>query len=400
MNYISKILVAAIGLTCLYADAQEPSGATSSRSVATSLMRPVPKYEYNPAARPADMQAWREGVGQAMHSLMTHPAARVQAPARLVAKAKRDGYTLERWESYPLEGAVVPYLVLVPDSMAYGSPSPAVLCIPGFGQTKELMAGEPAGNYDLPKPAVENPVPERSQALQYVKKGLIAVAVDNPSSGELSDNGVFDYVVTSRFLLEQGWNYLGLSAWQDEVILDEIMKRPDVRKDRVIVSGFSLGTEPLMALGVQRPDIFAFVYNDFLCRTRERALTMDKPDSNGLRPFPNNIEHLIPNFLTYFDFPDIVAALSPRPVICTEGGMDRDFAAVADAYEASGAPEAFSAHHYPKYADPANRVVLDKMPQGVDRDEFFRLANVDPPSHGFKHGLILPWVDKLLRSNP
>lgn len=383
------------------AGAAKPApGSTSSRQLATALMRPAPRLEYNPAAPPADMAAWRDSVGAAMKRLMSHPAAKVAAPARKVASARRDGYTLERWESYPIQGSTVAYLVLVPDSLAYGNPSPAVLCIPGFGQTKELLAGEPAGNYDLSMPPVDNPVPERTQALQYARKGLIAVAVDNPCAGELSDNGYPDYITTSRFLLEEGWNYLGLSAWQDEVILDEIMKRPDVRPDRVIVSGFSLGTEPLMAIGVQRPDIFAFVYNDFLCRTRERALVMDKPQDDGSRPFPNNIEHLIPGFLTQFDFPDIVAALSPRPVICTEGGMDRDFAAIGKAFEQAGAPDAFTFYHYPKYADPASRVYLDAMPQGVTRAEFFRLANVDSPSHGFKHQVILPWVDALLRANP
>lgn len=399
MKFLSALSVALLSVASASpVFAQTPSGATSTHDLAVSLMKSAPRLEYNPASPPADMKAWSDSVGTAMKRLMSHPAARVAAPARKVAQVARDGYTLERWESYPLEGAVVPFLVLVPDSLAYGSPSPAVLCIPGFGQTKELMAGEPAGNFDLSMPAVENPVPERSQALQYARLGLIAVAVDNPSAGELSDNGYFDYLTSSRFLLEQGWSYLGLSAWQDEVILDEIMKRPDVRPDRVIVSGFSLGTEPLMAIGVQRPDIFAFVYNDFLCRTRERAIVMDLPDDKGYRAFPNSIEHLIPGFLSEFDFPDIVAALAPRPVICTEGGMDRDFNAVADAFARAGAPDAFSAHHYPKFADPASRQYLDAMPQSIDRATFFRLANVDPPSHGFKHGIVLPWVDALLRS--
>ena len=60
---------------------------------------------------------------------------------------------------------------------------------------------------------------KNAMALRYVKKGLVAVAVDNPSCGELSDNGYFDYLNTSRILLEVGWSYLGLTAWQDWNIL-------------------------------------------------------------------------------------------------------------------------------------------------------------------------------------
>ena len=35
--------------------------------------------------------------------------------------------------------------------------------------------------------------------------------------------------------------------------------------------------EPMMVLGVLDKDIYAFVYNDFLCQTQERAVVMTKP---------------------------------------------------------------------------------------------------------------------------
>ncbi|MDE6269534.1 MAG: alpha/beta hydrolase family protein, partial [Muribaculaceae bacterium] len=67
------------------------------------------------------------------------------------------------------------------------------------------------------------------------------------------------------------------------------------------------------------------------------------------------------------------------------------------AYATAGAPQNFEWHHYPKYADPSTRVPLDAMPAGIDRDTFFRLANVDPPSHYFKKALVLPWIQRLLK---
>ena len=72
--------------------------------------------------------------------------------------------------------------------------------------------------------------------------------------------------------------------------------QPFIRKDRIVVSGFSLGTEPLMVLGVMDPSIYAFVFNDFLCQTQERAIVMTEPDQRGRRPFPNSIRHLTPDF--------------------------------------------------------------------------------------------------------
>ena len=119
------------------------------------------------------------------------------------------------------------------------------------------------------------------------------------------------------------WSWLGYTSYMDQCVLDWVKTRPWVQKNRIILSGFSLGTEPMMVLGVLNPDIFAFVYNDFLCRTLERAKVMTMPSSRGVRSAPNSIRHLIPGFWKQFDFPDIVAALAPRPVICTEGGLDR-----------------------------------------------------------------------------
>ena len=126
---------------------------------------------------------------------------------------------------------------------------------------------------------------------------------------------------------------------------------------------------------------------------------MTLPDMNGRRWWPNDISHLIPGFLTEFDFPDIVAALSPRPVICTEGGLDRDFNMIHRAYEAAGAPDAFVHHHYAKYAPDSMRLPVDTIPYGINRDRFFRLANVDSPNHYFKSEHILPWLREVLKKD-
>lgn len=367
----------------------------STRSTVESLMKTaVPKLTLDTSMTAEQLAQWRKDMGSEMARLMKHPQAQDAVPVK-VGEAQRDGYRIERWNSFPLPGSVVPFYVLVPDGVNASNPAPGVLCVPGFGQTKELLAGERAGNFSLAGEP-DSVLRKAAMAVHFAKQGLVAVAVDNPCCGELSDNGFAYYVTSSRFLLELGWSYLGLASWQDKVVLDWMKTVPEIKNDRLIVSGFSLGTEPLMALGLMDDSIYAFVYNDFLCRTRERALVMNKPDKNGARPFPNNIEHLIPEFLTVFDFPDIVAALAPRPVICTEGGMDRDFKIIAKAYDIAGAPEAFEYHHYAKYADPASRQYLDELPNGLDRAEFFRLANVDSPNHYFKLEWIMPWLQKLL----
>lgn len=351
--------------------AQGPIAPGSTRAAATSLIAPAPRLQYDSTI--TDLGAWQRDMSATMARLMRHPVAPA-APEELLATEQCDGYTLERWRSWPLPGQPVHYLVMIPHGLT--REAPAALCIPGFGQTKEYLV--------------------KGMGLDYVNEGIVAFCVDNPCFGELSDNGYADYLASSRLLLEAGWSYLGLSSWQDKVVLDAMKRHPAVDRSRLVVSGFSLGTEPLMVLGLLDPEIYAFVYNDFLCRTRERVLVMDLQRENGERPLPNSLEHLIPGFLREFDFPDIVAALAPRPVICTEGGLDRDFLLVAHAYKKAGAPDNFEWHHYPKYAERRALAPTDTMPAHIDRDTFFRLANVDPPSHYFKKHLVLPWLKKVL----
>ena len=367
----------------------------SSRGAVQQLMRTqTPALAFNPDMKPSDFVRWQSDMKVAMKRLMRHPSVEIPAPRR-VKTVTREGYRVEKWESYPLDGAVVPYLVVIPDGVDAAHPAPAALCIPGFGQTKELLAGETIGDFDLSGAPVDGPG-KNAMALHYVHKGLVAVVVDNVSFGELMDNGRADYLNTSRMLLEMGWSYLGLTSWQDKVVLDWMKTQSCIDRERILVSGFSLGTEPLMVLGLLDDSIYAFVYNDFLCATRERIMTMTRPDANGNRPFPNSIEHLIPEFLTEFDFPDIVAALAPRPVICTEGGLDRDFRKIEKAYELSGASGNFTYRHYAKYADPAMRMDVQEVPEGIDRTQFFRIVNCDPSQHYFKTEWVLPWLDALL----
>lgn len=371
----------------------------SSRAVANQLMKlKEPALAFRTSMQKEDFPIWRENARACMRQLMKHPILQnLPQPVR-VSTIQRDGYRVEKWESYPLPDCVVPYLVLIPDGADAKKPLPAALCIPGWGGTKEELAGEPQ-LYRPDKPTTES---KNAMAYKYVKMGIIAVAVDNPGSGELADLEVkagsfsYDFKNFARALVEIGWSYLGYASYTDQHILNWMKEQPLMRKDRLIVSGFSFGTEPLMALGALDESIYAFVYNDFLCRTRERDFVLTMPNENGLRGWPNDISHLIPEFLCNFDFPDMVASLAPRPVICTEGGLDRDLQMVAKAYELSGYPQNFTYYHYKELQDPSKRKDIKELPEGLDLDTFFQLTNVQPKNHYFKSEYILPWLKNLL----
>lgn len=371
----------------------------SSRAVAHQLMKKAaPALGFPTSLRKEDFPVWQQQVREAMARLMKHPVIQnLPAPVRISVQ-QRHGYRLEKWEAYPLPDCAVPYLVLIPDRASDSAPAPAVLCIPGWGGSKEELAGEPEINT---RKEINTPT-RNAMAWKYVQEGWIAVAVDNPGSGEAADlerqaeaEG-YDFQTFARALLELDWNYLGYSSYVSLHILNWMKEQPAIRPDRLIVSGFSFGTEPLMVLGALDPSIYAFVYNDFLCRTRERALVMTMPDANGRRPWPNDISHLVPGFLRCFDFPDLVANLAPRPVICTEGGADRDLRLVKNAYECAGQPGHFTYYHYKAFEKPEQRTDFSDLPEGLDRDTYFRLVNVDPGNHYFKAEYVIPWIKKIL----
>lgn len=358
-----------------------------------------PECAFCPDMSKREFAKWQKKVRKSMQEIMNFPKQQDNPPVpKCIHTVQRNGYRLEKWEYYPLSECVSTFLVLIPDSLV--KPSPAILCIPGSGGSKEGLAGEPGVaakfNDDYRNPKV-------TMAQNLVKAGYIAVAVDNPAAGEAADleqyarGRNYNYDLFSRFLLEMGWSYLGYTAYLDMQVLEWMKSRPYIRKDRIVVSGFSLGTEPLMVLGVLDPSIYAFVYNDFLCQTQERALVMTASDKNGTRIFPNSIRHLIPNFWRKFNFPDIVASLAPRPIILTEGGLDRDFNIIRKAYEISGYPSNVEVYHYPKFADPQKRKKIDKLPEGLSRDEYFNMVNVDAPDHYFKSELVIPWLKKHLK---
>lgn len=412
--YLLLALSSAVSAQTTFDPASHPTFQTSrpdgrfvsSRAVAHQWMKKdAPAFAFHPAWQKEDFSAWQQHVSEAMARLMKHPVIQnLPAPVRLSVQ-QREGYRIEKWEAYPLPDCAVPYLVLIPDRADAQPPRPAMLCIPGWGGSKEELAGEPERDPTgkSPDSAPQACQPTRNaMAWKYVQEGFIAVAVDNPGSGEAADlepqapGGGYDFQTFARALLELDWSYLGYSSYVDLHILNWMKEQPAIRKDRIIVSGFSFGTEPLMVLGALDPSIFAFVYNDFLCRTRERALVMTRPDEKGRRPWPNDISHLIPGFLRCFDFPDLVANLAPRPVICTEGGLDRDFRLVKQAYELAGKPDHFTYYHYKAFEDPEKRTDFSELPEGVDRDTYFRLVNVDPSQHYFKADYVIPWIKKLL----
>lgn len=209
----------------------------SYRGIVQLMLEDIrPACAFPPDISPQNFPAWRHQVREAMKKLMKFPLHVETPPPVLVKTVKRDHYRVEKWESYPLPGAVVPFLVLIPDKASNKNPVPLLFCIPGSDQTKEDLAAETTPDLEQPP----HPQPgSNAMAYHYVRQGWAAVVVDNAGTGEEGDaehaagRNSHDYDNLARFLLEMDWSWLGYTSYADQCILDWVKMQPWVQKDRI-----------------------------------------------------------------------------------------------------------------------------------------------------------------------
>ena len=137
-----------------------------------------------------------------------------------------------------------------------------------------------------------------------------------------------------------------------------------------------------------------------MCKLIKRATVLTKPTNTGLRPGTNWLGYCVPGMWEWFDYPDIIASLAPRPVIFTEGGAKTDLDLIKKAYKIMDAEDNIAVYYYPKYSDPKARRDYVNIPEGLDMEEYFQYANVDAPNHYFKADVAVPWLREMFKNMP
>lgn len=348
---------------------------------------------------------WQKKVKTKLAELMQFPPFTEQPCPKLINEGQRDGYKIQRWEFYPEDWSVVPVLILIPDGVSENNPAPGILCFPGSNTCKELLAGEPLmehPNYDKSR------FPERNMmAKHYVKAGLIAVAFDNPGTGELAEQDATEAGAPDKEtqwdsrvklcgeLLCSGRNYLGLSVFQKMRFLEWFKKQKWVDVSKLAVCGHSLGTEVSMVLGVLDDDIKAVVHNDFVCDERRRKIGVTNFDKSMLNDGGN--WHHVPGLWKWFNFPDLLAATAPKALVVNEGGPAEFLNLIRDAYKIMNTEENLTINYYPKYKKPESRKHEDSLLplEDLSCDEFWQYATVDVSDHSFRSQYSISWIKKV-----
>ena len=375
----------------------------ATRGVVQELLRKRPPLSFDPSFTPQQFAEWKDKVKVKLRDVLAFPDLPPSPSAKFLGRVQRAGYVVERWEHYPMPGAAVPFLVLVPDGVTEAHPAPAVLCMPGTNRTKESLAGEPELNPAFASPKYDE---ENRMAQMCAKAGMVAVAVDNPGFGETSDlaalvgDGMvthYDVQMFTQYLFGFGWSYMGYAAFMADRLLDQMRKDRRIDRKRIATCGHSLGAWMAGYLAVLNDDIAAAVMNQGIYNWREAAKVRTCPDAHGRRPSTWGAKFFIPGLFRFFDHPDIQAAIAPRPALYCEGVPERDRQNIyIPAYRLAGAPQNLSIVQFEKYADPAARYCGD-LPEGIRTDdEFWHYNSNDAPQHYFKGATAVPWLRKIL----
>lgn len=354
------------------------------------LRNTKPLLEFDENINAENFEEWRSRVKEKYRELLCMPEFSNQPKPVKLSSAKRDGYTVEKWELYPDEYLAVPFLVLIPDGASRENKVPGVMCLPGSVFSKEYLAGEEL--LEPPNCRFEK-FPERNKmALCMVKNGMAAFAFDNVGIAEcglVNSEEHKDYFNShSRVQMVHGYLQAGLCyPGMATFILMNFLMHLDcfdfVDREKFAVSGHSLGTEAAMSLGLLSDDVKAVVFNDLLCDNRIRYVS-ETDSEEGRMTLDAGNWHVIPGLMKYFCYPDLCSAIAPKPIAFNEGGAEEYIDKVRRAYKCVGAEDNLQITHYPKYAEENSRK-KGKVPRyGLDSDESFKWMNCDPSDHSFR----------------
>ncbi len=360
-----------------------PTLTTTAQLVHHTLDNIKPKLAFNPAFTQKQAAQWQSRVRAKLRELLHINAKPVKAPiAKRLTDEPREGYRLQRWEFYPQPNYAIKFLLLVPNHATTKNPAPAVLCLPGSNHPKEHLAGEPFAAWTKPVD------PREAMALYLVKAGFVTLAMDNPATGEAADGQMNHWMRHAHHLIWMGDSYEALSVREKLSGLAFLRSLDFVDATRIATCGHSLGAKPALLSALLDPAVKAVVWNSGATRFQNYMLRMNLA--------PAAPWQIIPGMIQWFDYPDLMAALAPRPLLISEGGRSPDFNPIKKAFALHGKPANFKITFMPNFQSAANRT-LDKkpIPNGIDGATFGLYHNYDD-AHYFKAEAAVPWLKKIM----
>jgi dienelactone hydrolase len=299
-------------------------------------------------AAPKDLKEWKKERATVRRTLWRLLGDLPERPANLnvrtLWKKQREGFALEKFEFDNGAGATVPGYLCIPDEVK--SPAPAILYCHYHG-----------GEYENGKEEIFKTWPAGTPpAVELTRRGYVVLAIDAYCFGERrgkgpageKETGGVEELTMSKLNLWYGRTLWGMMVRDDLLALDYLCSRPEVDKERIAVTGMSMGSTRSWWLAALDERITVAVC--VACLTRYQDLIA----AGGLRC--HGIYYFVPGVLKHFDTEAVVSLIAPRPLLTLTGDKDDGSPAsgvrtinsfVAEVYRLYGKEERFRGTVYP-----------------------------------------------------
>jgi len=261
-------------------------------------------------------KAWekkRAEVRERLWQLLGRLTPRPKIPrVEILSRTGRADYVLEKFQFDNGAGATVPGYLLLPSTVARAGKSAAIFYCHWHG-----------GEYDNGKEELFRKTHTAfGPGPTLARRGYVVLAIDAYCFGERSgqgpggpnERGAKEETSASKFNLWVGRTLWGMILRDDLMALDFLVSRPEVDRNRVGVTGMSMGATRswwLMALDERIKTSVAVA-----CLTRYRSLIRHQ----GLAR--HGIYYFVPGILKEFDSEAVISLIAPRPVLFMTGDQD------------------------------------------------------------------------------
>jgi dipeptidyl aminopeptidase/acylaminoacyl peptidase len=319
---------------------------------------------------PGTRKAWekqRAKIREQLWQLLGRLPARPRNPrVEILSRTDRGDYVLEKFRFDNGAGATVPGYLLLPSTVARAGKSPAILYCHWHG-----------GEYDNGKDELfrEEHTP-LGPGPTLARRGYVVLAIDAYCFGERSgqgpggpdERGAKEEMSASKFNLWAGRTVWGMILRDDLMALDFLVSRPEVDRNRVGVTGMSMGATRswwLMALDERISTSVAVA-----CLTRYQSLIQHE----GLAR--HGIYYFVPGMLNHFDTEAVVTLIAPRPILFLTGDKDPGSpidgvrtieSTVRKAYKLYGQEDQFESVIYPGVGHEYTRNMWERMLKWMDK---------------------------------
>jgi dienelactone hydrolase len=286
----------------------------------------------------ADIHAWRQDADTTLRRLVGQTPDKIPLDLRVEWEQDTELFHEIRFVFRTEANADVPAHLLIP--RAGSGPFPVMICLQGHTSGMHLSLGRVQYPGDE-----ESLTGDRDYAIQAVRQGFAALAIEQRAFGERRDDRPEEYhhgvdrpcfhATLTALLL--GRTLLGERVWDVSRAIDALVAFPQVDGTRIGIVGDSTGGTISYYAACLDQRITAVMPVAYVCTFRDTLAIHDHCE-----------DHYLPGLMNEFELSDLAGLIAPRPMVVVHGRYDIAFpysgtleayAEIEKIYTAFGAPQ-------------------------------------------------------------